>query len=474
MKNLSINARTANDAFLKVLKALREDGETCSPRGLKITELLNVSISIEHPKNRLITFPERAISLPFAFGEFLWYLRGAQDLETMSYYSSLMKKFSDDGKTLNSAYGYRIFGRHKSINFNQWDEVVSKLRQDPDSRQAIIHLHTPNNQPTKDEVCTLSLQFLIRNGKLNMITTMRSNDIYYGFTYDVFSFTCMMEMIAYELDIEMGTYYHNVGSMHIYEDKMHMLSDDFLMDPLNEYVIKHTPDLNLDGLSRGTTELQTFFAFERLTRQNECFLSYAPNNNFLKIAKKVLLQYSITKHYEKSSFTGNHRAFIDSLYYDNIYDWMMFNFYFRKEERSLFIAEGADGSGKTTLCQKIECDKIFHFKSPSKDFNPLIYIQSLKSSGSKVLDRSFISEMIYSEFFRRSSIIEPSFELALLDCLEKHPSVKVVILMNNRHYLDEQDLVKIGKNNISRLNALYRSFANMVLIPICIPTRIKE
>ena len=42
-------------------------------------------------------------------------------------------------------------------------------------------------------------KFLIRDNKLNMITTMRSNDIYLGFTYDVFIFTLMQEILANEL-----------------------------------------------------------------------------------------------------------------------------------------------------------------------------------------------------------------------------------------------------------------------------------
>ena len=41
----------------------------------------------------------------------------------MQYYSESFVNNSDDGKTLNSAYGYRIFnGEHPLINFNQWEQ----------------------------------------------------------------------------------------------------------------------------------------------------------------------------------------------------------------------------------------------------------------------------------------------------------------------------------------------------------------
>ncbi|MNP18299.1 Thymidylate synthase [compost metagenome] len=46
---------------------------------------------------------------------------------------------------------------------------------------------------------------------------MRSNDIYLGMPYDIFSFTMLQEMLALELNVELGSYTHMVGSLHIYE-----------------------------------------------------------------------------------------------------------------------------------------------------------------------------------------------------------------------------------------------------------------
>src|SRR5690554_6804175 len=172
-----IIANGISDAWVKVVKELDVNGRETGPRGKKTKEITNMSVKIKNPRKRILSLPVRKISLPFAFGELAWYLQGRNDVAMMEYYSKMMRSFSDDGETLNSAYGYRIFGKHPMLPFNQWEFVIEKLKQDPDSRQAVIHLKTPNNKPTKDEVCTKDLQFLIRDGKLDLHVNMRSNDI---------------------------------------------------------------------------------------------------------------------------------------------------------------------------------------------------------------------------------------------------------------------------------------------------------
>lgn len=213
---MNITAKSANEAYVKILRAIDKHGILSQPRGYQVKELINANICIKNPRNRYIYDSDRKMSYAYAFGELCWYMNGDNSLDTIRYYSKFYDKITDDGKTVNSAYGYRIFGKHPQIGFDQWKRCVDLLKKDKDTRQAIIHIHTPNNKPTKDEVCTLTLQFLIRNGKLNMIVNMRSNDVVYGFTYDVFCFTAMQELMAEELGVKLGCYYHNAASLHIY------------------------------------------------------------------------------------------------------------------------------------------------------------------------------------------------------------------------------------------------------------------
>ena len=47
---------------------------------------------------------------------------------------------------------------------------------------------------------------------------MRSNDAFMGLPHDVFAFTMIQELMARSLAIEMGTYKHMVGSLHLYSE----------------------------------------------------------------------------------------------------------------------------------------------------------------------------------------------------------------------------------------------------------------
>jgi thymidylate synthase len=209
----------------------------CSPRGMKINELLARTLVLTNPRDRLVSNPARNAKYGFGVGEFIWYWRERTDLESMVYYNKRMKDFSDDGKHLNSAYGSRMKSRSVLSPWSQWDVAVSTLRSDPDSRRCILHINAPSDQynamahGSKDVPCTLSLQFFIRDNALHLHTVMRSNDAVWGLTYDLFSFTLFQECMLLSLKkypefagLELGTYRHTAASLHIYEHHFDMSS----------------------------------------------------------------------------------------------------------------------------------------------------------------------------------------------------------------------------------------------------------
>lgn len=218
-------------------RLIRAPQFTCSPRGSKVNEILACTFELTDPTQRVVWNPARETNHGFAAGEFLWYWQGKRDLKTMLFYNKRMKDFSNDGETLNSAYGYRlrkeIFFPHESWGGwgeTQWETCKQTLIADPDSRRAVMLINRPedersaNVQGSKDVPCTLSLQFFIRDNRLNLHAVMRSNDVMWGLTYDAFSFTMFQECMLLDLqkepkfkDIELGSYYHTAGSMHIYE-----------------------------------------------------------------------------------------------------------------------------------------------------------------------------------------------------------------------------------------------------------------
>jgi thymidylate synthase len=181
-------------------------------RGTK--ELNNYTFTLTNLDNNVINI--RNISKSYICGELLWYVLGRNDVAFINKFAGLWGRISDDGKTSYSAYGDIVFKRH---GFNQVEKIIQLLCNDPESRRAVINFNVPNERviETKDEICTIALQFLIRDGKLHCIGIMRSNDVWYGLPYDVIFFTELTKYIARRLNIPYGTYTHDVISLHVYE-----------------------------------------------------------------------------------------------------------------------------------------------------------------------------------------------------------------------------------------------------------------
>lgn len=206
---------TADDAFVDLYKMLNEQGKSQGSRDGDVRgEIIGAHIVIRDITKCFMKNDVRQMSERYAIGEALWYLAADNGLKGIQNYTSAWDRMSDDGETVNSNYGWCI---RRKFGFDQWEYVKNLIRKDQMTRQAVIHIKTADNAETKDMNCTVALQFLVRDGKLNMITTMRSNDLWMGFPFDVFQFTCMQQLMAIELGLGFGEYVHNVGSLHLYE-----------------------------------------------------------------------------------------------------------------------------------------------------------------------------------------------------------------------------------------------------------------
>lgn len=225
-----------NELYLALVKELQENGQEVN--GTR--ELLNVKFTLTNPKDAIVRIPARKTSKKYLLAENLWYAAGHNEVSFIGEFASLWTRLSDDGVTNNSAYGYIMKYKH---GFNQIEKIIEMLSKNPDNRRAIININEPNENiiETKDEQCTVYLQFFVRNNKLDMTACMRSNDIINGLTNDIVAFTALQQYIAYRLGIEVGNYTHFDGSLHYYHNER----DDSKIKSISELTFE---DLNEDSL----------------------------------------------------------------------------------------------------------------------------------------------------------------------------------------------------------------------------------
>lgn len=254
---LLINVKSVNEAFIKVAERLNTKPDyISSPRTWQTKEMIGAFIVIKNPYDRLVTNIHRKISLKYLVGEWLWYARGSNVLNEISFYSHYWKNISDDQKTANSSYGHRILGTNSNVRVDQWSWAKEQLINDRETRRAIIFIALPSDmkKETKDFPCTTSLQFFIRENKLHLIASLRSNDLILGFTYDAASFTLFQEKMLLELkqyypELNMGEYIHIAASMHVYK-KHYSMIDASVNDKNRNFKIKMPRITNLRAIEK--------------------------------------------------------------------------------------------------------------------------------------------------------------------------------------------------------------------------------
>ena len=242
--------RNFTEAYVDILRDVYTEPEfSSSPRGMKVKEILGYQFKILNPRNRIPYIKSRELSIHYLIAELLWYLSGNDSTEWISNYSAFWSKISDDGRTANSAYGTRIFKPHARIakgldgKWTQWNYVIEELKQDSDSRRAVIHIRSPQDSllAQLDVPCTLSLQFFLRNDKVHMVVSMRSSDVILGLAYDVPAFTIFQELLALQLTEELGrpiglgSYTHLSASLHVYERHFKMVEKILDEDMRRDY-----------------------------------------------------------------------------------------------------------------------------------------------------------------------------------------------------------------------------------------------
>lgn len=210
---------TANAALKSLAGHVLEHGAFSAPRSMGTIEVLGASFVLANPRARIITLPARKFSLALAVGELAWHCRGDDDVEALAYYAKAWSSFSDDGDRISgSCYGRKLL-TGDATGISPWRRLANLLRHDPSTRRATFAFISNDEDvdASKDISCVTAIQFLIRGGRIDLFTFMRSNDLFLGLPYDVFLFTSFLEMMALELGLPMGEYHHFATSLHIYD-----------------------------------------------------------------------------------------------------------------------------------------------------------------------------------------------------------------------------------------------------------------
>lgn len=208
-------------------------------------EQLYYQMGMSNPRARILTSPHRPLNLVVAVARFAWLVGANNRVEDIAYYEPKVAGFSDDGLTVpGSDYGMRLFQPRPGLD--QIQGVIKRLRDQPLSRQAAAVVWQPEDavRASRDIPCTHGMFFHVRDDKLHMGVTMRSNNAFRILPFNIFEFSMLHEMVAMEIGVPLGDYNVWAASMHVYvNDREWTPTVGIAMDNVSESIVMpHMPD----------------------------------------------------------------------------------------------------------------------------------------------------------------------------------------------------------------------------------------
>jgi thymidylate synthase len=184
-------------------------------------ELLHVGFSISDPRQRWIFARQPAMNLAFALAEVIWLVNGRNDIKFLSYWNRDLFRFTGNDEALYGAYGFRL---RKYFGIDQLQDAYQTLKANPISRQVVLQiwnsnldLPIKNGEPRSGDIpCNIVSLLKVRDGKLEWMQILRSNDLFRGLPYDFVQFTFLQEILAGWLGLEVGSYNQISDSLHLY------------------------------------------------------------------------------------------------------------------------------------------------------------------------------------------------------------------------------------------------------------------
>ena len=243
---LTIQSRNVNDAYHEALWKIAVHGIRETTRnGTVLVNPGPVMTSYVRPWERMLFDPKRDANPYFHVMEAMWMLAGERATKPLEFFNKTFNQFNDDGVTMNGAYGHR-WRYYFDIDQIKW--VIGHLRDDPNSRRAVLGMWDPASDPfsidsgTKDVPCNTHIYFRRNGGKLDMTVCCRSNDIVWGcYGANAVHMSYLQEFIAEALGWYIGTYYQMSNNWHLYEPHFDLQRPSFKFTENNAVFAEHEP-----------------------------------------------------------------------------------------------------------------------------------------------------------------------------------------------------------------------------------------
>ena len=141
----------------------------------------------------------------------------------------IAKKYGD----LGPVYGkqWRHFGIDK-YSIDQLKNVILDIKNNPDSRRLIVCAWNPLEiDQMALPPCHSLFQFYVNEGKLSCMLYQRSADLFLGVPFNIASYALLTMMVAKVCNLELGSFIHTLGDVHIYNNHLEQIKKQLARKP---------------------------------------------------------------------------------------------------------------------------------------------------------------------------------------------------------------------------------------------------
>lgn len=216
-----MNRLKVKDIREEFISLLAQQRYVTDKTGVKMLEIINASFIADEPS----IFGK--INEEYIEREIGWYESMSLNVyDIPAPVPAIWEAVSDEHGFINSNYGWCIW--HKD-NYRQYEHVLRELQNNPFSRRGVMIYTRPsmwldyNQRGMSDFMCTNAVQYVVRDGALEAVVQMRSNDVWAGYRNDFAWQEHVHKKLAGELKVKTGSIYWNVGSLHCYQKNFWMI-----------------------------------------------------------------------------------------------------------------------------------------------------------------------------------------------------------------------------------------------------------
>lgn len=167
--------------------------------------------------------------------ELLWFLRGDSNVKWLQERGvSIWDEWADEDGNLGPVYGvqWRSWPTPEGGHIDQIEQLVSQLRENPDSRRMLVTAWNPAEISSMAlPPCHALFQFYVADGKLSCQLYQRSADLFLGVPFNIASYALLTHMLAQQVGLEVGDFVWTGGDTHIYDNHVEQVEKQLAREP---------------------------------------------------------------------------------------------------------------------------------------------------------------------------------------------------------------------------------------------------